>query len=707
MDKQVKTNCRICEPMCPIIAELNSAGEVESLSPNLKHPFGGRACHKGTGFLSIHNSPDRLNWPLRRRSSSRLAPPDFERVDWDSAMQEISERILGYQDVYGPNSIAVYLGNPLALNSSAARAFFSFQRMLKTQMIFNAGTQDSNNHLDASIPIYGASIIPVPDVLNTDYAIIIGSNPKVSKWTLLSMPNDSGQHLKSIQDRGGKIVYVNPQALDDPENEQEETLQVNPDTDVYFLAALIHEIHELGGFDHAHLAKYATNVDKLIEFVGRYPASKVADVVGLPVEEFGRIAREIIASPSMCVQLSTGSNQGRQGSLCVWLKDMLSLVTGNLGRKGGNFKPLGGVEGPVDLSGHADIETSIGTFTPNPFTQSAPAAILPELIEAGDIKALLVFSGNPVLSIGGGTRLRSSLEKLDLLVTTDILPSATTEMSDYVLPATDWLERDDANDAMLGHQIQPYISYAPAATKPKYGRRSDWWIVERLAELISGQSKGMDQPGANMRRLDAVLQRYGLSVEAVKNAEDQTIALPEPPYEDIFERCVHHPDKKLDCFPEAYVEAGLIAQCENIFVEQGQAAPDLLKLISRRTRQMHNSWHTNVAHYRKGLFSINTLHINEADAERLSLLDGDTVKISNQYGEIETRLTVSSSLRPGVVSLTHGYSSYNSKDQTVASALPGANYNELIPTGPDSFEQFSNMTWMNGIPVKVSRAVNS
>ena len=703
MKRKVRTNCRICEPMCPLIATLDDAGDVESLEPNLEHPFGGRACHKGLGFLSIHNSPDRLNWPLKRTSQSRLDPPNFESVDWDGALQEIGERVRNYIELYGRNSVAVYLGNPLALNSSGAKAYRSFRRQLKTQMVFNAGTQDSNNHFDATVALYGASIVTVPDIQNTDYILIIGSNPILSKWTLFSVPNDSGERLKAIPARDGKIVYVNPRSLDDPEDDREETLRVKPDTDVYFLAALINEISDQNGFDHAHIAKYGSNFDSLMKFVSKYPAEKVAEIVGLDVSHFRRIAREIIAAPSMSVQLSTGSNQGRQGSLCVLLKEMLSLVTGNLGKRGGNIKPFGGLDVPVGSNTHRDIETSIGVFSQNPFTGSAPAAVLPDLIESGDIKALLVFGGNPVLSIGGGIRLRNALDKLEFCVTTDISPSATTEMSDYVLPATSFLERDDANDNMLGLQMQPYISFAPAATKPKFDRRSDWWIIEKLSESIWGKDRRTDEPGAQMRHVDSALKEFGLSLDMLKSLEHQAVALDMPPPESLFERCIHHPDKKIDCFPEGFVDKDLFVRCDEIFDELSKAPQDQLKLISRRTRHMHNSWHTNVAHFRKGLHAVNTLHMSEDDAKRLSLFDGDMVKVSNHFGEIETRLTVSTSLRPGVVSLPHGYSSYNSEDQTVASALPGANYNELVPTGIDSYEKFSNMTWLNGIPVEVSR----
>src|SRR3546814_16952811 len=56
-----------------------------------------------------------------------------------------------------------------------------------------------------------------------------------------------------------------------------------------------------------------------------------------------------------------------------------------------------------------------------------PATLLPDLIENGDIRALIVIAGNPLLSAGGEARLRKAFEKLDLMVALDIYRSVTAE----------------------------------------------------------------------------------------------------------------------------------------------------------------------------------------------------------------------------------------------------------------------------------------
>ena len=91
-------------------------------------------------------------------------------------------------------------------------------------------------------------------------------------------------------------------------------------------------------------------------------------------------------------------------------------------------------------------------------------------MENGDIRALIVLGGNPLLSVGGGERARKAYEKLDLLISVDIYPSATAEMSNYVLPATDWLERPDINLLGSGLQPIPYVQYTDAMAPPAAGR---------------------------------------------------------------------------------------------------------------------------------------------------------------------------------------------------------------------------------------------
>ena len=59
------TFCRICEPLCGMIATVED-GKLIALRPDKDHPVSqGFACPKGIAFADLHNDPDRVTTPLR------------------------------------------------------------------------------------------------------------------------------------------------------------------------------------------------------------------------------------------------------------------------------------------------------------------------------------------------------------------------------------------------------------------------------------------------------------------------------------------------------------------------------------------------------------------------------------------------------------------------------------------------------------------
>ena len=51
--------------------------------------------------------------------------------------------------------------------------------------------------------------------------------------------------------------------------------------------------------------------------------------------------------------------------------------------------------------------------------------------------------------------------------------------------------------------------------------------------------------------------------------------------------------------------------------------------------------------------------------------------------------------------MTHGWGNQHSAGLHVAQQYPGINVNQLLPTGPGSFEKLSNQAHMTGINVEV------
>ncbi|MEZ5550764.1 MAG: molybdopterin-dependent oxidoreductase [Pseudomonadales bacterium] len=701
--REVRTFCRVCEPACGMIATVDGDRLIK-LAADKSHPISeGFVCNKGIYGLDMHNDPDRLRFPLRR-----TAQGEFEEISWDTALAEIAARLSAIKTARGGNAIGSYTGNPTAFNALYGPSFGSFMRQLGARRHFSSGTQDCANKFAASEAVFGTRTLhPVPDIDNSDFILLLGENPAVSHMSFVSIPNPMA-HLKAAQARGARILYVNPRRIESARGAGD-VLHIRPDTDVYLLAALIHEIGAGKGFHadtrgfHADARSHGRGLEQLQAFVAAYPAERVAGVTGIPAAEIRQLAQDFAAAPSACAHMSTGVNMGRQGTLAYWLLQMLLLVTGNLGRTGGNFYSLGFYErapaaGKAVPEGY--LETPFGEVRkPGGVGISLPGNLLADYIldDPDPLRALFVSSGNPVLSIAGEQRMREALESLDLLVCVDIYRNATAEHADYVLPAAGAFEREDINITGLGMQFKPSVQYTEAVVPPAYERRPDWWIYESLCKAM-GFTSLLDEAEPNLwGRVDAMLRSRGYSMAQLRS--EQIIALERSRPEE-FLKFVQSEDQQIDCFPPSFDKA--LTRMSEIFAQLESEPAGALKLISKRDAYTFNSWFANVDKLKRGDRDRNYLFMHPGDAERRQIVEGAAVTIRNRYGEIQAPVKLTDDLMPGVVAMTHGWGHARSRGMQVARERAGVNCNVLLPSGPGSFEPLSSQAHMTGIAVEVT-----
>ncbi len=676
--------------------------QLLKLTADKDHPISkGFVCNKGIYGAEVHNDPDRLNQPLKK-----VGPGQFEAISWDQAASEIAARLKEIIDRHGGEAVGSYTGNPNAFNTLFGPSYGNFIRQTGARYFFSSGTQDCANKFAASEAVFGTRTLhPLPDLDHSDFILILGENPAVSHMSFVSIPNPMA-HLKAAEERGAKVLYVNPRRIESAAIAGD-VLKIRPDTDVYLLAALIHEIDRSVGFDESIQGR-GERLEALRAFVADYPAEKVAPVTGIAAEEIRALARAFASAPSACAHMSTGVNMGRQGTLAYWLLQMLVFVTGNLGRRGGNFYSLGFYERST-AAGRAVpegmLETPFGEVRkPGGVGINLPGNLLANHITEleNPIRALFVSSGNPVLSIGGEAHLREAMDSLELLVCVDIYRNATGEYADYVLPAAGAFEREDINFAGIGLQFDPSVQFTEAVVPPAFERKPDWWIYERLAQAM-GYSSALDElPEGELPdmwgRVNAMLRSRGHSMAELR--QEQIIALERSKPEDFYQRYLQRDSEMVDCCPEAFAPA--IERMGLLFAEEVAAPASALKLISKRDAYMFNSWYANVAKLKAKDRDRNYLYMHPQDAEARQIGEGSTVRIANEQGAIEAPVKLTDDLMAGVVAMSHGWGQGESKGMRVASGAPGVNCNALLPSGPGSFEPLSNQSHMTGIPVEVS-----
>jgi anaerobic selenocysteine-containing dehydrogenase len=687
----------VCEPSCGLIADVVDDTLVK-LSPDREHPVTeGFACHKGLAMVDLHRDPDRLDHP-----AVRSADGTWRDVDWDEAAGFVAARVSAIRDRHGPDAVAAYVGNPTAFNALGQQHIGQFLATAGIRRTFSSGTQDCANKFVASEAVFGTRLVhPIPDIDNTDLCLIIGENPRASQASFFSIPDVLGT-MRRAASRGARLVFVNPRRIETPEMGLGDTLLIRPDTDVWFLAALLHEIDALGGFDDATIARHGTHIEELRDFTEGYSAEATAAVTGVDADDLRELAQAWVDTPRASVHASTGINMGRQGTLAYWLVHMLSFVTGRLDVVGGNLKsdglfPNAGSGQGVTEAMYTDTEFGRLRAGNLPGTLMADAILDSE----NPIRAMFVWAGNPLLSIAGEDRLAKAFEQLELLVVVDIYPSATAQHAHVVLPSADMYEREDLNVVNIGTSHKPFAQYTPAVVAPHADRQPEWWIAHRLLQAMSLPSLLDDDepdPWGKWRHL----LKKGSGIElADLQASGEVAVLARPRPGTFFDDQVQTLDGRIDCCPAAFSEA--IERCTRLHSQalEAAAADGTLLLIHKRDVWMHNSWMANLGRMKRGGRTSNPLGMHADDAARLGLADGAEVVVESAHGTVTCAIEVDESLMLGVVSMVHGWGHSASPRLRIAHENPGTNPNQLLPSGAGSFEPLSSQAHMTGIPVAV------
>lgn len=688
------TFCRLCEVMCGLVVETTD-GAITKVRPDTDHPVSqGFACNKGLLTKDIHLDPARLDHPMRRTGDG------WKQVSWDDAAGDIATRLRDVIDAHGPESVAVYIGNPAAFNPLAGPAAAMFLLSLGSGNVFSAGTQDCANKFTVSEILYGSpDIHPIPDLANCDHLLLIGSNPRISKSSFVSTPDPVGA-MKAIVERGGTVTFVNPLRI---EPDIGATVQVAPDSDVWLLAAMLHHIEATVGFDIKRYGDRVHHLEPLREWIADFSPEAVAPVVGVDAATIERLATDFATAERAAIHTSTGVNMGTHGALAYYLAQMLSLVTGNLDRTGGNVTPARAVAPmPATSSPDADSFESTPLGAVRRSKGCLPAGLLPEWIRHPDapIRAVISLAGNPALSLPGGHDLADALDELDLLVAIDLYRNATAEHADYVLPATDWFERPDLNAFTQGIQTTPHIQFTDAVVEPHAERKPEAEIFSLLSEAM-----GLEPLiGAGIEGLASVydheLAAHGLSIAELGGRDRGLALLDGDAAGTLFTQRTLTADGRLDASPALLCDA--MARASADLADRLAEPEGQLRLITRRTRNTLNTAMANLKKLKARGAADNPLWMHPDDAAARGLTEGDAADVSNAAGKITAPVAFDDQLRPGVVSMTHGFGFTANPGMPVAQAHPGVNVNELSATGVGSFDPLSGMCHLTGIPVEVT-----
>jgi anaerobic selenocysteine-containing dehydrogenase len=725
--------CPLCEATCGLEVTIDG-DEVTAVRGDDADAFShGFICPKGVSIKALHEDPDRLRTPMVKRDG-QWAP-----ATWDEAFDEIDRRLTPLLAAHGPQSVAFYLGNPSSHNLGVTLYGRALYKAVGTRNIYTAGSVDQLPKHFSSGYLFGDPLsIPIPDLDRTQHLLLLGANPAVSNGSLMTAPDARGR-LKAIRARGGKVVVVDPRRSRTAELADEHHA-IRPGTDAHLLFALLHVILAEGLADLGELAGHVNGFDELQDLAAPFTPAAVAPITGIDAGEIERLARELASAESAAVYGRIGTTTQAFGTLASWLVDVLNVVTGNLDRPGGAMFPLAaaGQANSIPGAGQAKETARQGSSgyrgwshgrwrsrvrdLPEVMGELPVATLADEILTPGEgqVRALFVVGGNPCLSTPHADRLREAVQQLDLMVSLDVYLNETSEHADVILPGPSPLARDHYDLTFTQLAVRNMANWSPAAMQTDL--LQEWQTLLRLTAIAAGLGARADIDALDDLVAAQTAQRYGLHPTVAQGRRGPArlvdLMLRAGPYDltlDDLEAAPHGLDlgPLQPRIPEVLRTASgrvelapqpVTADVPRLAATLGEGPgdPDAMVLIGRRQLGSNNSWMHNLAPLVRGSNTC-TAHVHPRDAQRLGLSDGAPALVQSRTGAITVPVEVTDTVRPGVVSIPHGWGhDTRGARLEVAAAHAGVNSNVLAddffvdaPTGTAA---------LNGIPVTITPA---
>lgn len=497
-DKKVDSVCPYCGVGCQLTYHVkdNHIIQVVGRDGPANH---GRLCVKGRYGFDYPKHSHRLTKPLIRRKDApksekyTIDPANpfaaFREATWDEALDFAANGFKKIKAEKGRLALAGF-GSAKGSNEEA----YLFQKLVRTG--FGSNNVDHCTRLCHASSVVallegvgsGAVSNPVADVQYSDVIVIIGANPIVNHPVAATF-------IKNAVKKGAKLILIDPRRTE-LARLATHYLPFKPDTDVALLNALLHVIVTEGLVDEKFVAERTENYAALKENIQGYSPEVMGPICGIDTETIKQVARLYAKSKASIILWGMGISQHVHGTDNARCLIALSMVTGQVGRRGTGLHPLRGqnnVQGASDVGlipmsfpdyvrvdnpeAHAKFERLWGTAL-----DPKPGLTVVEIIDAaceGKITGMYIEGENPAMSDPNTNHARLGLSRLEHLVVQDIFMTETAYLADVILPASTHAEKLGTftnTDRLV--QIG-----RPAMTLPGDARQ-DLWIIQEIGKRL-------------------------------------------------------------------------------------------------------------------------------------------------------------------------------------------------------------------------------
>lgn len=714
----VPSFCRVCTNGCSIEVTVSN-GDVIAVNGNPNNPmYRGYSCIKGRSQgLSLKDS-SRLLHPLRR-----AADGSFHRITSGQALDEIAERLARIRDVHGPDAIAAYFGTMATATMVTAQPFYNaLLDSIGTIMRFDPNTIDKGGKQIAQ-SFLGSWGAPSQGFDRPDAIMLIGTNPMV---TYTGLPAGSpGRWLADAQDRGCKLIVIDPRETH-VAHRADWFLQARAGHDAAILAAMLKVIVGEELYDKEFVQRHVTGLDRLNRLLDDLDIEAVARNAGLRADALVEAARCYARAKRGYIMAGTGPHMSVTGTLVEYLVLCIDTLCGRYLRAGETVAvtPVLTPAAPARAQARGpyswELEGGVRSRGLRRTRAGMPtSALADEILTAGknQVRALIVWGGNPASAFPDQERVVKALESLELNVQIDPWLSESAKLADYVLPTTLPLEVPSATgfmDFISSHgtgygQGAPHAQYTPAiAAQPEGSDLLEEWqifhgLLERLGYPVRIRPFACppDEPSIELNHkptteelLELVLPGGRVSVASLKQFPeghifDQNLMTVEPGDPTNSERLDVGSVEMLNLFESMH---------HNYQLDPHSRFP--YKLLCRRSNHIYNS--SLNREITKKVKPYHPAYMHPDDMEAEGLADGDEILLTSEKGWIRAIVDTDRRLLPGTISMSFGLGS--AMNSGADPRISGSNPTRLISLA--HYDRYTGQPRMSNIPVAISRVSN-
>ena len=651
----IATTCPYCGTGCGVLATSNGDGTV-SVTGDRSHPANfGRLCSKGSALADTISLEGRVLHPYIKG----------EQTSWDTALDAVATGLQDIIDQHGPDAVAFYVSGQLLTED-----YYVANKFMKG--FIGSGNIDTNSRLCMSSAVagykraFGSDTVPCnyDDLEQANLIVIIGSNTAWCHPIVFQRISKAKEKRPDL-----KIIVIDPRKT--PTCDIADLhLPIKPGTDTILFNGLLQYLHQKEHIDWDFLNQHTQGfTDAFSSSQSSSDLAKVAQDCGLSHHDVEAFFQLFAATEKTISFYSQGVNQSSSGTDKVNSIINCHLATGRIGKVAmgpfsitGQPNAMGGREvGALSnqLAAHMEITNLDHHALVSRFWQTdkltktagAQAIDMFEDVASGKIKAIWIIATNPVVTLPNADKVRDAIEQCELVIVSECEhKTGTSARADILLPALAWGEKCGTvtnAERRISHQ-RNFLDHPGEA-------REDWWILSQVAKRMGYGDAFNYQSSADIFREHAALSGFenngkrDFDISGLAAITDQQYDDLKPIQWPITEK---RPNGTARMFEDNQFftpsrKAQFIAITPRPPVH---ATSDNYPLVLN-TGRVRDQWHTMTRTARSARLNAHIpepiVQIHPDDAKKGQLHNGCLARITSQWGDMLTRVTVTEDQRLG------------------------------------------------------------